>query len=124
MSAATVNSERPMAHASCDGRRLRAYCIATATANAPDTKMVMSGSTNASLAAADDERRGDDTQNYGSHERDTRRLSAAGRPRERGRDDRVARSCRGERGEHVAPQGESRGAGHSAGPSDRGAAGT
>src|SRR5258705_12503105 len=109
MSAATVNSERPMAHASCDGRRLRAYCIATATANAPDTKMVISGSTNASLAAADDERRGDDTQNYGSHERATRRLRAAGRPRGGGRDDRVARSCRGQPAETGAPQGGSRG---------------
>jgi len=45
MNAATVKSRRPTAHASCDGRRLRAYCSATAIANAPDTSAVTSGST-------------------------------------------------------------------------------
>src|SRR6185295_3753317 len=106
MNAATVNSRRPIAHASCDGRRFRAYCIATASANAPDTKMVMSGSTVRRLAPADDERRPGDTQNYGTRERNAGRVGTADRPRERGRDDRVTRAGPGERGEHVAAQNE------------------
>src|SRR6185503_10505052 len=106
MNAATVNSTRPMAHASCDGRRLRAYCIATATAYAPETKTVMSGSTDRRLAPADEERRRDDTQNYGTREWYTGRVGTAGRPHERRRDDRVAGAGRGERGEHIAAQDE------------------
>src|SRR6185295_15369581 len=106
MNAATVKRRRPIAQASCDGRRFRAYCIATATANAPDTKMVMSGSTVRRLAPADDERRRGDTQNYGTRERHAGRVGTADRPRERGRDDRVPRAGRGERGEHVAAQEE------------------
>src|SRR5678816_3257146 len=106
MNAATVKRRRPMAHASCDGLRFRAYCIATATANAPDTKMVMSGSTLRRLAPAHDERRGGDTQNYGTRERHAGRVGTADRPRERGRGDRVTRAGRGECGERIAAQGE------------------
>src|SRR6266540_4830932 len=107
MNAATAKRKRPIAHASCDGRRFRAYCIATATANAPETSVVMSGtSTIWRLAPADDERRGGDTQNYGTRERHSGRVDAPGRPRERGGDDRIARACCGERGEHIAPQYE------------------
>src|SRR4030095_16999469 len=102
MNAATANRRSPIAHASCDGRRFRAYCIATA--NAPDTSVVTSGtSTVWTLAPADDERRGGDTQNYGTRERDSGRLGTAARPRERGRDDRIACAGSGERGEHIAP---------------------
>src|SRR6266540_5633384 len=101
MNAATANRSSPIAHASCDGRRFRAYCIATATANAPDTSVVTSGtSTIRTLAPADDERRGGDTQNYGTRERHAGRVGTAGRPRERGRDDRIARAGGGECGEH------------------------
>src|SRR6185436_12045331 len=99
MNAATVNNRRPIAHASCDGRRFRAYCIATAAANAPDTKMVTSGSTVRRLAPADDERRRGDTQNYGTREGHAGRVGTGGRPRERGGDDRVARAGCGERRE-------------------------
>src|SRR6266540_3989970 len=107
MNAATANRSRPVAHASCDGRRLRAYCSATATANAPETRVVTSGtSTDPSLAPADDQRRGHDTQNYGTGEWHTGRVRAAGGPRERGRDDRVARAGCRECGEDVAPQCE------------------
>src|SRR5437867_4187040 len=106
MNAATVKSERPMAHASCGGRRLRRYCRATATANAPDTSAVTNGSTAPRLAPADDERSRDDTQDCSTYERDGRRIRSAGRPRERRRDERIARAHCCDGGRDVAPQRE------------------
>src|SRR6266849_6637789 len=109
MNAATVKSSRPMAQASCEGRRLRRYCSATATANAPDTSAVTSGSTTPRLASANDERPRDDTQDCGSYDRHRRRIRSRGRPRKRRGDDRIARAHRGERGPRVALQSEGEG---------------
>src|SRR6266849_1866827 len=72
MNAATVNNSRPMAQASCEGRRLRRYWSATATANAPDTSAVTSGSTTPRLASANDERPRDDTQDCGTYDQHRR----------------------------------------------------